>query len=247
MILNVLIISDNAELSQHLIDTIKSKKIGMELQLKIMHSISNKSPQAMEAIGSSPINLKNDIEVDECISSYNLIISAHCKQIFPKKLVNSTRCINIHPGFNPYNRGWYPQVFSIINGLAIGATIHQMDEEIDHGPIIAQREVKVEHFDTSYDVYRKIIEVEKELITENIIRIINNSHPLPTIPVIDGNYNSIQSFKDLCQIKLNNVDTFENHLKLLRATTHQNFNNSYYIGNDNKKYYIQIKIIKEQP
>ncbi|MCE9864029.1 hypothetical protein, partial [Aeromonas caviae] len=59
------------------------------------------------------IDLKSD--TIRLINEFDFGFSVHCKQIFPKQLVESIRCVNIHPGFNPHNRGWFPQVFSIIN------------------------------------------------------------------------------------------------------------------------------------
>ena len=88
------------------------------------------------------INVKK--EIDFILENFDLVFSAHCQQIFPTELVNNIRCINIHPGLNPFNRGWYPQAFSCINKLPFGATIHEIDDEIDHGAIIDQIEtVKV--------------------------------------------------------------------------------------------------------
>lgn len=77
------------------------------------------------------------------LRDYSCVIALHCKQVFPAELVKGIRCINIHPGLNPYNRGWFPHVFSIINGLPVGVTLHEMDKELDHGPIIDQEELKV--------------------------------------------------------------------------------------------------------
>ncbi len=103
-----------------------------------------------------------NIDLHNVDSKYKLVISAHCKKIFPPKLVNSFRCINIHPGLNPYNRGYYPQAFSLINKLPVGATIHEIDEKLDHGPIIFQEEVVIESIDTSFSLYNKIIKKEIE-------------------------------------------------------------------------------------
>ena len=82
-------------------------------------------------------------------TNYDLVISVHCLQFFPKNLVNNIRCINIHPGYNPINRGWYPQVFAIVHDLGIGATIHEMDEKLDNGPIIARELLTKLEWDTS--------------------------------------------------------------------------------------------------
>ena len=73
--------------------------------------------------------------------SYDLFLSLHSKQLFPDALVETRPCFNVHPGLNPHNRGWFPQVFSILNGLPCGVTIHNMDTQLDHGPIAWQEEV----------------------------------------------------------------------------------------------------------
>lgn len=104
--------------------------------------------------------------------TYDLIISLHCYQRFPSFLVQKVECINIHPGLNPYNRGWYPHVFSIVNKLPLGATIHEIDEDIDHGAIIAQHEVSLYSWDTSLTAYDRVVEAELSLIKENLIRLV---------------------------------------------------------------------------
>src|SRR5690349_163732 len=70
------------------------------------------------------------------VAAADVVISLHSKQIFPPGLVSGARCVNVHPGLNPFNRGWTPHVFSLVNGLPAGATIHEIDAEIDHGAII---------------------------------------------------------------------------------------------------------------
>ena len=69
----------------------------------------------------------------------------------------------------PHNRGWFPQVFSLINGKPCGVTIHEIDEKLDHGDIIVQKEVVAEPWDTSLDVYNKILNTEVELIEKYML------------------------------------------------------------------------------
>ncbi|MGF1843525.1 dTDP-4-amino-4,6-dideoxyglucose formyltransferase [Vibrio clamense] len=185
------------------------------------------------------IDVKSDY--NEIISEYDLVISCHCKKIFPATLVNSVRCINIHPGLNPYNRGWYPQVFSIINKLPHGATIHVMDEEIDHGDIICQKEVKILPYDTSLDVYKKIISVEIELFRDNFELIISGKYEACEMSE-EGNYNGVSDFKELCKLDLNKVGTLGEHIDLLRALTHGNYKNAFFTY-DNKKVYVGINFL----
>jgi dTDP-4-amino-4,6-dideoxyglucose formyltransferase len=145
--MKILIITDNEFIKSNMIEIFTNNKYRWEYSIQ-------------ESIN---LNLKDKNIIQEIVSTYNLVISAHCKKIFPPNLVNNIRCINLHPGLNPYNRGWFPQVFSIINHLPIGATIHEIDNKLDHGPIIVQEEVKINSTDTSLEVYNKVIQKEIEL------------------------------------------------------------------------------------
>jgi len=216
---NVLIISDN----QYIKDNMKR----IFNKHKIEHTIEQ----------------SNNLDLFKISPNYNLIISAHCKKIFPSKLVNSFRCINLHPGLNPYNRGWFPQVFSILNKLPIGATIHEIDEKLDHGPIIFQEEIKIESTDTSFSLYNKVIKKEIELFENNFSKIINNNYTT-IIPKDQGNLNLKKDFDDLCEIDLNNIDSFENHLNLLRALTFSKYKNAYFIDKLGNKIYVNIDLKK---
>ena len=210
--MNILIISDNQFIKNNMI------------------RIFNNHNLKYDIVESKNIDLYN---ID---SKYELVISAHCKKLFPPKLVNSFRCINIHPGLNPYNRGYYPQTFSLINKLPVGATIHEIDEELDHGPIICQEEIKIQSTDTSFSLYNKIIKKEIELFENNFNSIINNNYTTIT-PKNEGNLNLKKDFDKLCKINLDSIDTFENHINLLKALTFDKYKNAYFIDKNGEKIY----------
>ena len=239
----ILVISDNVNLCNFLIKLQAEIDLHSLCFLDFCYTSYNQNPQPLIEIGAQKINVKQKGVIDWIVRDYDIVFSLHCKQIFPKALVSKIPCFNFHPGFNPYNRGWYPQAFSIINDLPIGATIHRMDEQVDHGGIVAQKKVHVFPNDTSMEVYNRVIDVEKELIKENIINIITNKSLLST-PNKEGNYNSIKDYKDLCKLDLNSIGTLESHINLLRALSHGEFQNAYYIKNG-KKYFIKIEIDAE--
>lgn len=180
----------------------------------------------------------------EDFRQYYLIISAHCKQIFPNYLVENIRCINIHPGFNPFNRGWFPQVFSIINKKPIGATIHEIDTELDHGAIIAQEKVDIDKFDTSYDVYKKVQNKEIELLDKNLIKILENKYETK-IPSSNGNINLKKDFDLLCELDMSKVQSVSETIDLLRALTFDGYKNAYFYDDDGSKIFVSIKLEKE--
>lgn len=192
------------------------------------------------------LNLKNEEEISYILKKYNLIFSAHCKQLFPKSLYESVTCINIHPGYNPYNRGWYPQVFSIINKTKVGATIHLIDSEIDHGEIIDRVEVEQYLSDTSLELYNRIIDAEIYLFEKNISRILENNFST-FLPEFEGSVNLKKDFKDLCFIDGNIKVTAFDLIDKLRALSHADFKNAYFINPEtNKKIYISINLTEEK-
>jgi len=188
-----------------------------------------------------PMFLKNNDSF--FIDNYNLGISCHSKQLFPAKLVNTVLCVNIHPGLNPFNRGWYPQVFSIINGLPAGATIHVMDEEIDHGNIIVQEGIQIKSYENSLEVYNKVQNKEIELLNNVLDDILNGTFE-HTKPNSEGNYNSIQDYKNMCEIDLEQKVTMRETINFLRAMTHPPYKNSYFIDEDGNKVFVSIELEK---
>jgi dTDP-4-amino-4,6-dideoxyglucose formyltransferase len=195
-----------------------------------------------EEIGAghiSPLDLKSNI--DDFKATFDIGFSCHCKQIFPKDLVESIQCFNFHPGFNPHNRGWFPQVFSIINGLPVGATLHKMDVEIDHGPIISQKLVSVNSWDTSETIYSQLLEAEFFLFDLWIERLLSGDFEEKK-PISQGNYNSKSDFKRLCEIDLNKSVRLGEAIDYLRAMTFEGYDNAFFYDEDGKKVFVSLNL-----
>jgi methionyl-tRNA formyltransferase len=236
---NVLVLTDNIIIFE------KFKKICLMKNKGDIEFSYHCSPSSIEMFeGYSDVSsLDVKAEYKKLIGRFDLIISCHCKKIFPAGLVNNVRCINIHPGLNPYNRGWYPQVFAINNGLPHGATIHVMDEYIDHGEIIAQEQVSIESYDTSLSAYEKVLNTEIALFDEYYDRIIDGTYTSLKM-VSEGNYNSISDFKKLCHLDLNKIGSLKEHINLLRSLTHGKYKNAYFYDDSGEKVYIAVEFDK---
>lgn len=241
----VLIITDNIDLYKWFRSTFDNKSYTIIADYNYRYSLVNKAPDKFIEQGVKSIDLTSDIEVARLIETYEIIFSLHSKKIFPTELVNSVKCINVHPGLNPYNRGWYPQVFSIINKLPIGATIHEMDGEIDHGPIVCQEEVDIDDTDDSFDVYQKVIAAEKRLLSQWLPDIIEGNY-CTFKPVDSGNYNSIGDFKSLCELELDSIGTLGEHIDLLRALTYSNYKNAFFLAKNGGNVFVRV-ILEREP
>ncbi|MEH2293580.1 dTDP-4-amino-4,6-dideoxyglucose formyltransferase [Nostoc sp.] len=241
---NILILGDNNYLLEKLSNIIDKKDLTQYTDFSYACS-----PQTFIELPLIPkfkfshIDVKKDIKT--LIDKFDLIISAHCKQIFPAELVTKVKCINIHPGFNPYNRGWYPHIFSIINKLSSGATIHEIDQKIDHGSIIIQRQVEIFSYDTSDTLYKRILETELHLFSEVIEKILCNDYQTYIIKE-EGNINKKNDFQKMRQIELEKVYSGREIIDLLRALTHGDYQNAYFIDDDNNKIFIRLTLEPEE-
>lgn len=189
-----------------------------------------------------PLRLR---EQDEAFyNSYDLFLSLHSKQLFPQALVENHLCINVHPGLNPHNRGWFPQVFSILNGLPAGVTIHKMDAELDHGPILWQEELEIHAADTSKDIYNRILSKELQMLDQHLSDLLTGNYTLTPMES-EGNINYKADFDALCPIDLDAPATYGAVIDRLRALTHEPYQNAYFVDTDGKKVYVGITLRKE--
>lgn len=95
------------------------------------------------------------------ISSFqpDVIFSFYFRKIFGKRLLSipPLGCINLHGSLLPAYRGRAPVNWEIINGVKeTGVTFHYMTEEVDAGPIIVQKRLKIEDDDTGLSLTKKI-------------------------------------------------------------------------------------------
>ncbi len=99
----------------------------------------------------------------------DLGISIFFDYILKKEFLScfSLGCINLHPSFLPYNRGQYPNVWSIIEGTPSGVTMHYINEGIDTGDILSQEQVPVKSYDTGETLYRKLEAVSIDLFKKS--------------------------------------------------------------------------------
>jgi phosphoribosylglycinamide formyltransferase-1 len=74
------------------------------------------------------------------------------------------RVLNIHPSLLPSFPGSRAVESALAHGVKVtGVTVHFVDEQVDHGPIIAQEAVRVEEDDSAETLHLRIKEVEHRL------------------------------------------------------------------------------------
>ena len=228
--MKILGVTDHKECYKFCKKMFESKNIDIDFKTSIIGNLKD----------LEQIDIKN---YESIVEEYDLIFSFHCKQIFPKELTEKVRCINIHPGYNPYNKGWFPSVWSIINGLPTGITIHEINEGIDTGNIIFQEKISVELWDTAETLYNKLMELERNMLIKYIDVLISGKYE--TVVPGEGNYNNKKDYERIRCIDLKQNGTFGDFINRLRALTHENYNNAYFYDGNNNKVFVKIKLEKE--
>jgi phosphoribosylglycinamide formyltransferase-1 len=73
----------------------------------------------------------------------------------------SGRILNVHPGLLPAFTGLNAQEAALDYGVKVaGCTVHLVDDQVDHGPIVLQATVPVEDDDTAETLSARILEQE---------------------------------------------------------------------------------------
>jgi len=95
------------------------------------------------------------------MAGFDRIVTGTLLRRFPGKVVN------IHPALLPSFRGAHAQAEAADYGVTItGATVHFVDEDVDHGPILLQGAVPVSPGEDTETIRRRILAVEHRIYPE---------------------------------------------------------------------------------
>lgn len=153
-------------------------------------------------------------------------------------------CINVHPGLLPETRGYNPNVWSIVEDLPAGATIHYMDEGIDTGDVIARREVERRFDDTGKDLYRRIERACYECFTQTWPAIEAGEVAATGQDDAAARSHTQADFERLCELDPDATYTVRELLDRLRALTFPPFANAH-LEVEGERYYVEVSITHE--
>lgn len=121
--------------------------------------ISPKDYSSRDAFAEAMVDSLRDYDID-------LVVLAGYLVIVPPQMIRAyrNRIINIHPSLIPSHCGMgyyglkvHESVLSMGNKVT-GATVHFVDEQADHGPILLQKAVDVKEGDTPEILQKRVME-----------------------------------------------------------------------------------------
>lgn len=132
------------------------KEAARRLGLPLFQPHSINSPEALDHLRGLGLDL--------------LVVAAYGQLLKPEVLsLPRLGCVNVHASLLPNYRGAAPVAWAILNGERItGVTTFLMDEGMDTGPILLQREVEIGPDETRGELDARLAQVGAELIEATV-------------------------------------------------------------------------------
>lgn len=181
------LISGSGSNLQALIDSTEDRTINGNIKLVISNKIhayglERARKHGIEAIYLDPKEYKDSGEYNaKLIEEFkareiDLVVLAGYLKVLTKEFIEEFRMkiINIHPSLLPSfsGKGYYGENVhrSVLErGVKLsGASVHFVDEGTDTGPIIIQRSIDVDEYETIETLASKVLKIEHEILVEAV-------------------------------------------------------------------------------
>lgn len=162
--MNILFLSNNQPVSQPLLEEIRRRK-----NLSVIASSAKVEEQFL---------------VDHKI---DWIVSYCYMYLIPKNILKAVgyKAVNLHVSFLPWNRGAYPNFWSFIDATPKGASVHMIDEGLDTGQIVSQKECFFdEQKETLFSSYQHLNKIIMDIFSDSFPLLITGKlKPRPQVGV----------------------------------------------------------------
>lgn len=138
--------------------------------------IHHKDFPSREAFDEAVVDELKKHEVDlVCLAGFMRLLSPVFVRAFPRRI------LNIHPSLLPSFPGLNAQRQALEHGVKVsGCTVHVVDEELDHGPIVLQTAVPVREDDTEESLSERILVEEHRAYPKAIRLLLDRRSPSPS-------------------------------------------------------------------
>jgi len=171
---------------------------------------------------------------------FGYILRPQFLAIFPKGV------INLHPAYLPYNRGAYPNVWSIVDGTPAGVTIHYIDAGVDTGDIILSCEVPIEAVDTGESLYHKLENALTRLFVEAWPLIKSGKAPRIAQENKMATHHNVSDVERIDRIDLNRNYKAQDLINIIRARTFFPHKGGYFELENGRRVFLRLQLFYEE-
>ena len=136
----------------------------------------NKNLPFIQPKSTNNLHFINDIQN---IDRPDLILTVEYDKILNPTIlaVPKMGAINIHFSPLPRHRGYFPEVWSLMEDDQAGVTIHWVNEQVNGGDMIATKTIPIGLDDTSFSLYLKLSKLGMDLFKNCFPKIMKGSAP----------------------------------------------------------------------
>jgi methionyl-tRNA formyltransferase len=158
--------------------------------------------------------------------------------LFPRGIVN------LHTGLLPYNRGAFPNVWSLVDRTPAGVTLHYIDETIDGGDIVAQRAVAKEPTDTGETLYNRLEDAALGLFRDTWASLVDGT--AAAVPQAEGGtFHRRADVDAIDAIDLERSYRAADLIDILRARTFPPHKGAYFESGD-RRVYLRLELREDE-
>jgi methionyl-tRNA formyltransferase len=160
--------------------------------------------------------------------------------VFPKGM------LNVHPSYLPYNQGRSAQVWGIVEGTPVGASLHYMNEGVDTGPIVHRVPVAIDPADTGQSLRAKLNEACGRVLREAWPAVAAGTAQAMAQDPGEGTSHRIADLESIQRIDLDRTYTGRELIDLLRALTSPPQSDGAYFEVDGRRIRVTVRLDDEK-
>jgi methionyl-tRNA formyltransferase len=188
-----------------------------------------------ELEGSEALDVVASVQPSIGVSAYfGHILRARMLALFPRGI------LNFHGSLLPWNRGRDPNTWAIYEDTPAGGTIHLMDEGVDTGPILLQREVLLTPDMDAADLYQCTVDALVGLFEEHW-PLLREGGVSARSQGKEGSTHKRREFERLRQLDLNREMTLRGAINLLRACSVDKLNGAEFVEGG-MRYSVRVSV-----
>ena len=176
---------------QAILDAVRRRRLRAHVALVVSdnpgaYALARARAAKVPAVVVDPRRFRSRAQYDRAVarlvdaSGARLIVLAGYMRLLSAPFVRRYRgrILNIHPALLPSFPGTRAVRDALRHGAKVtGVTVHFVDEQIDHGPILLQEPVKIKEGDTERSLHERIHKVEHRLYPKAIQQVLNRKGP----------------------------------------------------------------------